>query len=83
VADHLDHRRQFFGERDGEKKEEERKKKARPNWFRRQGASLVGALQCPKGASEAGTLLVYVVHPLSIWMGVRIDGALYLGPYMK
>jgi hypothetical protein len=30
----------------------------RPNRYKEQGASLIGALQCPKGASEGGALRV-------------------------
>jgi hypothetical protein len=42
------------------KKEEER---GGPNRYRRKGASLVGALLCYKGTSEAGTLPADVVCP--------------------
>jgi hypothetical protein len=41
--------------------EEKRKKKPRPNRYRRQGANLkVGALQCPKGTNRCGVLHAYM-----------------------
>jgi hypothetical protein len=42
------------------RKKREKEERARSNRYRRQGGSLVGALLCPKGASEIGALSVYV-----------------------
>jgi hypothetical protein len=36
------------------KREEE--ERLRPNWYKRQSTSLIGALSCPKGASEGGAI---------------------------
>jgi hypothetical protein len=49
--------------REPEKRKKNRgRRKRRLNRYRWQGASLVGALPCPKGASEGGTLRAYVVQ---------------------
>jgi hypothetical protein len=69
----------------------------RPNRYNPKDASLVGVLQCPKGASEVAPFGSYVASPPSSWTdynakdngtllftwGARMDDTMYSGPYMK
>jgi hypothetical protein len=62
----------------GEEKEEERKKKPRPNRYRRQGANLIDALQCLKGATLLAPFVPTGALPTSNWIA---RAPLSLAPY--